>query len=83
LELAESGKAIITLDKRDQVQGDFTETTTLDFRITGDKIEIGCFHPYPANVLCPSFTGTISGLRLNLVVDPNQPLVYHYFSPSM
>jgi len=73
-----SGKAVMTEQQRDINQGDFTTTNTLDYRIIGDKIEIGCFRPYPAVVVCAASFGTISGTTLSLTMDPRQPLVYTY-----
>lgn len=73
-----AGKVVMTELRHDISQGDFTTTNTLDYRITGDKIEIGCFHPYPAVRVCTASFGTISGTTLSLTVDPSQPLVYTY-----
>jgi hypothetical protein len=73
-----SGKVVVTERGRDINQGDFFTTDTLDYRITGDKIEIGCFRPYPAIKVCAASFGTISGTTLSLTVDPRQPLVYTY-----
>ena len=73
-----SGKVVMTERQRDITHGDFTTTNTLDYKITGDKIEIGCFHPYPATKVCTASFGTISGRTLSLTIDPTQPLVYNY-----
>jgi hypothetical protein len=73
-----SGKVVMTEQQRDINQGDFTTTNTLDYKITGDKIEIGCFRPYPATKVCTASVGTISGRTLSLTIDPTQPLVYTY-----
>jgi hypothetical protein len=73
-----SGKVVMTEQQRDINQGNFTTTNTLDYRITGDRIDIGCFHPYPAIVVCTASFGTISGTTLRLTIDPRQPLVYTY-----
>jgi hypothetical protein len=73
-----SGKVVMTERQRDINQGDFTTTNTLDYRIIGDKIEIGCFRPYPATKVCTASFGTISGTTLSLTIDPTQPLVYTY-----
>jgi len=76
-----SGRAIMTEHKRDIVKGDFTVTSNLGYRITGDKIEISCLPSSLGEVAClANFTGTISGLDLSLTIDPSQPLVYNYFS---
>jgi len=73
-----SGKVVMTERQRDINQGDFTTTNTLDYRITGDRIDIGCFRPYPATKVCTASFGTISGRTLSLTIDPKQPLVYTY-----
>jgi hypothetical protein len=81
LVLYESGRAVMTEHKHDQVKGDFTVTTTLGYQITGDKIETFCLAPSPGAAACiAGFAGTISGLHLSLTIDPSQPLVYNYFS---
>ena len=81
LVLDESGRAVMTEHKRDPVNGDFVVTTTLGYRITGDKLEIFCLPSTRGQVAClASFTGTMSGLDLSLTIDPNQPLVYNYIS---
>ena len=73
-----SGKVVMSEQRRDINQGDFTTTNTLDYRITGDRIDIGCFRPYPATKVCTASFGTISGTTLRLTVEPKQPLVYTY-----
>ena len=81
LVLYESGKAIMTEQKRDLVNGDFTVTTTLGYKIIGDKFETFCLPSSFGTVACiANFTGTISGLSLSLTIDPGQPLVYNYFA---
>lgn len=79
LVLYESGRAVMTEQKRDLVNGDFTVTTTLGYRITGDKFETFCLPSSLGAVACiANFTGTISGVSLSLTIDPSQPLVYNY-----
>jgi hypothetical protein len=81
LVLYESGRAVMTEHKRDQVKGDLTVTMTLGYTITGDKIETFCLAPSPGAAACMAgYAGTISGLNLSLTIDPSQPLVYNYFS---
>jgi hypothetical protein len=76
-----TGTAVMTEHKRDLVKGDFIVTTTLGYRITGDEIDTFCLAPSPGAATCiAGFKGTISGLNLSLTIDPNQPLVYNYFS---
>jgi hypothetical protein len=60
------------------IRGEVTETNTLDYRFSGNRIEIGCFRPVPAILLCPSFAGTISGAVLSLEIVPNQSVIYNY-----
>jgi len=81
LVLYASGRAVMTEQKRDLVNGDFTVTTTLGYTIIGDKIAIFCLAPPPGAATCiAGYAGTISGLNLSLTIDPRQPLVYNYSS---
>jgi hypothetical protein len=73
-----SGKVVMTEQQRDINRGDFTNTITLDYRITGDKIEIGCFRPYPATKVCTASFGTISGTTFFFTIEPRKPQVYTY-----
>ena len=78
LHLDGSGRVVMTERRRDMIRGEVTETNTLDYRFSGNRIEIGCFRPVPAILLCPSFAGTISGDVLSLEIVPNQSVIYNY-----
>jgi hypothetical protein len=74
-----SGRVVMTELQQDMIQGEVTVTNTLDYIISGNRVEIGCFRPIPANMLCAAnFSGTISGDVLSLTIDPNQPVIYNY-----
>jgi hypothetical protein len=74
-----AGKVLMTEHRRDINRGDYTVTNILDYRITGSEIEIGCFRPYPANLLCVAdYTGSITGATLSLTIVPSEPLIYNY-----
>jgi hypothetical protein len=78
LALDGSGRAVMTEHRQDMLQGDRSSTNTLDYRINGNTIELGCFHPTPANLLCPAYGGTISSETLRLTIAPSQPIIYNY-----
>ena len=73
-----SGRVVMTERLRDMIRGEVTETNTLDYRFSGNMMEIGCFRPVPANLLCLSYAGTISGDRLSLAFVPTQSVIYNY-----
>ena len=78
LALDGSGKAVMTEHRQDMLQGDRWSTNTLDYRINDNRIELGCFHPTPANLLCTAYGGTISSETLSLTIAPSQPVIYNY-----
>jgi hypothetical protein len=74
LTLDRAGKAEMTEHRRVEGPGILTEATytnTFDYRIHGDKIEIGSFEPCPINAICaPNMIGTISNSGLSLIINP-------------
>ena len=86
LSLDKAGKALMTDARRDMIHGgDVTYTNTFDYRIDGDRIEIGSFQPCPINAICAAnWLGTIDGSRLALTMFPTTsqgPIVYLYRIP--
>jgi len=80
-----TGKAKMTELRREVVQGIPTETlytSTLDYRIHGDHIEIGSFEPCPINAICAAnLVGTISNGVLSLTIvqiSIDGSIVYEY-----
>jgi hypothetical protein len=82
LVLDSRGKAEMTEHRSDALGGEEIATWTFDYRITGNKIEIGSFEPCPINANCaPNRIGTISGEVLNIDMYPLSsfgPLIYSY-----
>jgi hypothetical protein len=83
--LNKQGKAVLSEHKRYVYQGVATEltyTNNFDYRVSGNRIEIGSFRPCPANAVCTgNFTGTIDGANLALTVGhltPTTDIVYFY-----
>jgi hypothetical protein len=84
LTLNEAGKAFMTEDRRNFDGTEATYTSTLDYRINGNQIEIGCFGPTQATTLClANFTGTIGGGGVSLIINPTSAdgqIIYQYQS---
>jgi len=81
-----SQKVVMTEHRREWDGTETTTTHTFDYRINGNKIEIGCFEPLPdipgkgvgTFVCIANGTGTISGIALSLIVAPYGSIVYNY-----
>jgi hypothetical protein len=74
-----SGKVVTTELQRDMSQSEVSVTYTLDYRISGNRVEIGCFGPDSASALCVAgFSGTISGDGLSLTIGADQSVIYNY-----
>ncbi len=82
-----SRKVVMTEQRQEWNSTETTTTHTFDYRINGNQIQIGCFDPPAipgvgvADFVCiASYTGTISGKDLSLVVVPlpNGSIVYNY-----
>lgn len=68
LRLDDSGKAVMT-ENRTLFDGTpATSTTTLDYRINGNDIEVGCFQGAPITCVSTHFSGTISRTTLSLII---------------
>ena len=85
LTLDRSGKAVMIENRREVYQGFVTTpsyTSVADYRINGDRIEIGSFKPCPPGALCiANRFGTISDLTLDLTVGqiaPSTDIVYNF-----
>ena len=84
LAMDNSGKVVMTEHRQEWGGTETTTTNTLDYRINGNEIEIGCFEPLPAGVgtfVCSAnYTGTISGNALSLIIAPypDGSIVYNY-----
>jgi hypothetical protein len=74
-----SGKVVMTELQRDMSQSEVRVTYTLDYRISGNRVDIGCFGPAAASALCVvGFSGTISDYGLSLMTSPGQSVIYNY-----
>jgi hypothetical protein len=84
-----SRKVVMTEHRREWDGTETTTTTTFDYRINDNKIEIGCLEPAPVisgvgvgTVVCiGNYTGTISGKALSLVVAAlsiDGSIIYNY-----
>ena len=82
LTLDKLGKAVMTELRQDVLQGEATYTSTFDYRIHGNQIEIGSFEPCPINAICAgNIMGTISIGGLSLVMvsfSIDGPIIYEY-----
>src|SRR3954468_14339948 len=77
LHLDGAGSVLMIEHERDLTRGDVTVVNTLDYRIVGTSIEIGCLRHEP--VLCIAhYTGVIGENGLSLTIVPNEPVVYNY-----
>ena len=74
-----SGKVVSSELQRDMTQGEVRVTYTLDYKISGYTVVIGCLGPASASALCAvGFSGTISVDGQSLALSPNQSVVYNY-----
>jgi hypothetical protein len=74
-----SGKVVTSELQRDMNQSEVRVTYTLDYKILGNRLEIGCFGPGSASALCAvGFSGTISSDGQSLTLSPNQSVIYSY-----
>ena len=85
LTLDNAGMAVMTEHRREFDGTETTRTNTLVYRIKGNQIVISCFQPpaiaSPIDLLCVSYTGTISGETLGLIVVPgsiDSSVIYNY-----
>ena len=81
LTLDDAGKAVMTEHLREYNGIEATTTSTFDYKIKDNRIEIGGFQPCPINANCIGIrVGTISGETLSLIMQEadNGPVVYNY-----
>jgi hypothetical protein len=79
LRLDAAGRAVMTEHQRDINQGDLIVVHSLDYRVIGNSIEIGCLRAHPATMLCDtSYAGTISESAVSLTMVQNRAVVYNY-----
>ena len=89
LYLNKEGKAILSEHRRNVYQGvatDATYTNTYDYRLNGNRIEIGFFRPCAANAICiGNYTGTIDGANLTLTVGHPTPTtdILYFYGPTL
>jgi hypothetical protein len=82
----QAGQAVMT-EHREDVNGTATTTTAnLVYRITGNQLVLSCFQPpvidAPIDLLCVSYTGTISGDNLSVIIVPGPGAVIYNFRPT-
>ena len=77
LQFEASGFVVMTERRQDITRGEFTTTSTLDYKMTGPFIEIGCFRGLPI-VACPHYAAILSGDGLSLTDLPSQSVIYNY-----
>jgi hypothetical protein len=86
LSLYEAGKAVMT-EHRQEVDGtETTRTANLVYKITGNQLVLSCFQPpvigASIDLLCRSYTGTISADSLSLIFVPGPGSVIYNYRPA-
>jgi hypothetical protein len=86
LSLYDAGQAVMT-EHRQEVDGtETTRTANLVYRIRGNQLVLSCFQPpaisSPIDLLCVSYTGTISADSLSLIVVPGPGSVIYNYRPA-
>jgi hypothetical protein len=82
----EAGQAVMT-EHRQEVDGtETTRTANLVYRIRGNQLVLSCFQPpvisSPIDLLCVSYTGTISADSLSLIIVPGPGSVIYNYRPA-
>ena len=82
-----AGQAVMT-ERRQEVDGtETTRTANLVYRIRGNQLVLSCFQPpsisAPIDLLCVSYTGTISTNSLSLIVVPGPGSVIYNYRPAL
>lgn len=86
LSFYEAGQAVMT-EHREEVDGtETTRTANLVYRIKGNQLVLSCFQPpaisAPIDLLCVSYTGTISADSLSLIFVPGPGSVIYNYRPA-
>jgi hypothetical protein len=86
LSFYEAGQAVMT-EHRQEVDGaETTRTANLVYRIRGKQLVLSCFQPpvidSPIDLLCVSYTGTISADSLSLIRVPGPGSVIYNYRPA-
>jgi len=86
LSFYEAGQAVMT-EHREDVNGiETTRTANLVYRIRGDQLVLSCLQPpvidAPIDLLCVSYTGTISRENVSLIIVPGPGSVIYNFRPA-
>jgi hypothetical protein len=87
LSFFEAGQAVMT-EHRQEVDGttETTRTANLVYRIRGNQLVLSCFQPpvigASIDLLCRSYTGTISADSLSLIFVPGPGSVIYNYSPA-
>jgi hypothetical protein len=86
LSFYEAGQAVMT-EHREAVDGtETTITANLVYRIRGNQLALSCFQPpsidAPIDLLCVSYTGTISRENLSLIIVPGPGSVIYNYRPA-
>jgi hypothetical protein len=87
LTLYEAGQAVMTEHRREFDGTETTSTANLVYRIKGNQLVLSCFLPpvidAPIDLLCVSYTGTISADSLSLIVVPGPGSVIYNYRPAL
>lgn len=86
LSFYEAGKAVMT-ELREGVDGTQTTITTdLVYKFRGNQLALSCFQPpvigAPIDLLCVSYTGSISGDNLSVTIVPGPGAVIYNYRPA-
>jgi hypothetical protein len=89
LTLYEAGQAVMTEHRREFDGTETTRTANLVYRIRGNQLVLSCFQPpaisSPIDLLCVSYTGTISVESLSLIIVPGaiDGIVVYNYRPAL
>jgi hypothetical protein len=85
LSFYEAGQAVMTEHRQEFDGTETTRTANLVYRIRGNQVVLSCFQPpsisAPIDLLCVSYTGTISAQSLSLIIVPGATdgiVIYNY-----
>ena len=89
LSFYEAGRAVMTENREDVNSTETTTTANLVYRIKGNQLVLSCFLPpvidAPIDLLCVSYTGTISAESLSLIIVPGaiDGIVVYNYRPAL